>query len=191
MPLSFLPMVITYVLMLVVSLRRLAAFFGAAELQPDAVQTSASMGTPLFHADRLVCSILVEESAMRLDKASFTWGRAQAGDSKSEDRFGTAPLNSRSPVGRFRRSDTTMSVDSPPPLALKDISIDVNAVAGSVPPCSRDLKAKPGSLVAVVGRVGAGKSSLLSAICGELDRKGGQARLSVRPPCSQPPRGQG
>ena len=39
------------------------------------------------------------------------------------------------------------------------------------------LKVKRGSLVAVVGTVGAGKSSLLSAILGELEQKSGHVHL--------------
>lgn len=39
------------------------------------------------------------------------------------------------------------------------------------------MKVKRGSLVAVVGTVGAGKSSLLSAILGELEQKSGNIRL--------------
>jgi len=37
------------------------------------------------------------------------------------------------------------------------------------------LKVPKGSLVAVVGAVGSGKSSLVSALLGEMERKGGQA----------------
>ncbi|XP_068425589.1 multidrug resistance-associated protein 1-like [Clinocottus analis] len=43
------------------------------------------------------------------------------------------------------------------------------------PPCLQriNVKVKPGSLVAVVGHVGAGKSSLLSAMLGEMERRSG------------------
>ena len=40
-----------------------------------------------------------------------------------------------------------------------------------------NLNVKRGSLVAVVGTVGAGKSSLLSAILGELEQKSGHVHL--------------
>ena len=43
---------------------------------------------------------------------------------------------------------------------------------------SINLKVKPGQLVAIVGQVGAGKSSLLSAILGEMERV--QGSVSVR-----------
>ena len=41
------------------------------------------------------------------------------------------------------------------------------------------LSAKPGELVAVVGPVGAGKSSLISAILGEMNKLSGYVVLRV------------
>uniref|UniRef100_A0AAR2JQW4 ABC-type glutathione-S-conjugate transporter n=1 Tax=Pygocentrus nattereri TaxID=42514 RepID=A0AAR2JQW4_PYGNA len=41
------------------------------------------------------------------------------------------------------------------------------------PPCLRSVKVPHGSLVAVVGHVGSGKSSLLSAMLGEMEKKSG------------------
>ena len=45
-----------------------------------------------------------------------------------------------------------------------------------------DLKVQPGSLVAIVGQVGSGKSSLLQAMLGEMERRGGRVVLKVRAP---------
>ena len=42
-----------------------------------------------------------------------------------------------------------------------------------------NLKVRPGSLVAVVGPVGAGKSSLLSALLGEMYKQSGYVNTSV------------
>lgn len=44
---------------------------------------------------------------------------------------------------------------------------------------SIDVKVKDGSLVAVVGQVGAGKSSLLSAFLGEMDKLQGSVTVKV------------
>ena len=38
---------------------------------------------------------------------------------------------------------------------------------------------KPGQLVAVVGQVGAGKSSLIQALLGEMEKHGGNVSLKV------------
>ena len=44
---------------------------------------------------------------------------------------------------------------------------------------SLNLSVKPGQLVAVVGQVGAGKSSLIQALLGEMEKHGGHATLKV------------
>ena len=45
--------------------------------------------------------------------------------------------------------------------------------------CSINLSVKPGRLVAVVGQVGCGKSSLLGAILGELKKLQGNVYVQV------------
>ena len=44
---------------------------------------------------------------------------------------------------------------------------------------SINLTVKPGELVAVVGQVGAGKSSLVSALLGEMEKMNGYVALRV------------
>ena len=44
---------------------------------------------------------------------------------------------------------------------------------------SINLNIKPGQLVAVVGHVGAGKSSLISALLGEMEKMGGHVSVKV------------
>ena len=46
-------------------------------------------------------------------------------------------------------------------------------------PCSINLKIPSGKLVAVVGQVGSGKSSLLSALLGEMDKLSGRVNVHV------------
>jgi len=45
--------------------------------------------------------------------------------------------------------------------------------------CSLHLHIKPGQLVAVVGQVGAGKSSLISSLLGDMERLEGSITLRV------------
>ena len=45
--------------------------------------------------------------------------------------------------------------------------------------CSINFKVYPGELVAVVGQVGAGKSSLMSALLGEMEKMNGNVSLKV------------
>jgi ATP-binding cassette subfamily C (CFTR/MRP) protein 1 len=45
--------------------------------------------------------------------------------------------------------------------------------------CSINIQIAKGSLTAVVGQVGAGKSSLLSAILGEMDKLNGYVNIEV------------
>ena len=42
-----------------------------------------------------------------------------------------------------------------------------------------NMKVRPGHLVAVVGQVGAGKSSLIQALLGEMEKHGGHVFLKV------------
>ena len=44
---------------------------------------------------------------------------------------------------------------------------------------SINLNIKPGQLVAVVGHVGAGKSSLISAVLGEMEKMKGHVSVKV------------
>lgn len=46
-------------------------------------------------------------------------------------------------------------------------------------PCSINVKIPSGKLVAVVGQVGSGKSSLLSALLGEMDKLSGRVNVHV------------
>ena len=52
-------------------------------------------------------------------------------------------------------------------------------VSCSVCVCSINFKVYPGELVAVVGQVGAGKSSLMSALLGEMEKMNGNVSLKV------------
>ena len=65
---------------------------------------------------------------------------------------------------------------------LTIITINYKADTGtnmSCTHCSINLEIAPGQLVAVVGQVGAGKSSLIQAMLGEMEKQGGTVTLRV------------
>ncbi|ODM95243.1 Multidrug resistance-associated protein 1 [Orchesella cincta] len=103
MPLTFLPMIIVFIVQAGVSIKRLNKYMNNSEIDPDAVT----------HDEREPDPIVIEHG-------TFSW--------------------------------------EPETVVLRDIN----------------LRIKPGSLVAIVGGVGSGKSSLLAAILGELDKISGR-----------------
>ncbi|CAL8118382.1 unnamed protein product [Orchesella dallaii] len=103
MPLTFLPMIIVFIVQAGVSIKRLNKYMNAEEIDPDAVT----------HDDH-------EPDPIVIDHGTFSW--------------------------------------EPDTVVLRDIN----------------LRIKPGSLVAIVGSVGSGKSSLLAAMLGELDKVSGR-----------------
>eukprot|EP00026_Physarum_polycephalum_P000551 Phypoly_transcript_00552.p1 GENE.Phypoly_transcript_00552~~Phypoly_transcript_00552.p1 ORF type:complete len:1441 (-),score=206.09 Phypoly_transcript_00552:79-4401(-) len=105
-PLGFIPVDVTGVVEMVISLRRIQGFLVAEEMNPNSVETG----------------ILPEDEAIRIEKANFKW-----------------------------RADEERET-------LENISLSV----------------KKGELVAVVGTVGSGKSSLLAALLGEINKTSGR-----------------
>ena len=64
-------------------------------------------------------------------------------------------------------------------LACKNSYIGTFLVVNLFLYSSINLHIKPGELVAVVGHVGAGKSSLISALLGEMEKMNGHVALRV------------
>ncbi|CAH1274483.1 ABCC1 [Branchiostoma lanceolatum] len=103
-PLNMLPSLLTSIIQVKVSLRRLGEFFGGDELDPENVHKETASGRAISVYD-----------------GTFSWG-------KEED-----------PI-------------------LKNVNLSIPG----------------GALVAVIGQVGSGKSSLLSALLGEMETQGGR-----------------
>ena len=70
------------------------------------------------------------------------------------------------------------------PVAANDIEVEKASFAWgpNEPPCLKNinLSVKAGQLIAVVGQVGSGKSSLVSALLGEMDKLGGRVNTTGR-----------
>ena len=97
-----------------------------------------------------VC-VCAGESAVEIGNGKFTW--------ETPERSAlTESVHTNTQAHTHTHTHTRMTFSNPLP--------------------SINLKVKPGQLVAIVGQVGAGKSSLLSAILGEMERV--QGSVSVR-----------
>merc|ERR550519_1464188 len=160
-PLSMLPMMITSAVQASVSIKRINSFMRSAELDPEAVDRSASQGP------------VVEVSG-----ASFRWDVVEKEDKPAQN--GDIPKDQKAePIKNGNdtvltnaspdKNDTTTSdkdtsgtVEKSEPFTLRDI----------------DLKVPKNSLCAVVGTVGSGKSSLLSALLGEMDMLKGDLKVN-------------
>lgn len=108
MPMTLFPMVINFVMMAWVSVKRLNKFMVAEELDPECVTNEPN------------------ENALEVKNGTFSWGGEQP--------------------------------------TLKSI----------------DVKVKRGSLVAIVGSVGCGKSSLIAALLGEMEKVEGSINVDGR-----------
>ncbi|XP_054717541.1 multidrug resistance-associated protein 1-like [Uloborus diversus] len=106
-PTAFLPMIIAYTAMFVVSLKRINKYLQQDEIDPDIIEHSQSEKDPVI-----------------IENGTFSWAK-----------------------------------DETP--ALKDLN----------------FRAKDGELVAIVGQVGSGKSSLLSALLGDMVKLSGRVNV--------------
>ncbi|KAF4980857.1 hypothetical protein FZEAL_3231 [Fusarium zealandicum] len=110
----------------------------------------------------------VGEDAIRLEDASFTWEQAHsneaekpAGKKDKKDKKDSHPT----PPGPDSLGDDTAStlVEEREPFKLQDLSFEV----------------KRNELIAVIGSVGSGKSSLLSALAGDMRKTSGNVTFGA------------
>ncbi|KAL2918081.1 hypothetical protein HK105_202495 [Polyrhizophydium stewartii] len=115
-------------------------------------------------------------AALKMSAASFTWEEVKKDDVKSKPKNKSRVLKKKSNQTAAANADADKDDDAeshkPAPFALQGITLDIPR----------------GSLVAVVGSVGSGKSSLLSALIGGMRKTAGDSALfgSVAY-CSQEP----
>lgn len=149
-PLAMLPMVVMIVVQAAVSIRRIDSFMNAEDLNPDDVSHDADDGKSM------------DETEMRRNLLSR----------KSWTHFSI--LQKYYPTGN--KTDLCSGAEAPLSIADGNFSWGPGepAVLKDV-----NLRVPRGSLVAVVGAVGAGKTSLLSALLGELERQSGRVNSVV------------
>eukprot|EP00090_Calanus_glacialis_P002437 TRINITY_DN11824_c0_g1_i1.p1 TRINITY_DN11824_c0_g1~~TRINITY_DN11824_c0_g1_i1.p1 ORF type:complete len:1639 (-),score=332.95 TRINITY_DN11824_c0_g1_i1:544-5460(-) len=172
-PLSMLPMMITSAIQASVSIKRINKFMRCEELDPNSIVKNDK-----------------SSEAISVSNASFNWGEKeddtsnQNGDVKDKKK----KKGDKSP----KKNGVVTNGDTKPEAVngngnhidgeeMKPLNGNANKI--KIEPFSLqniDLKIPKGSLCAVVGTVGAGKSSLLSALLGEMERSSGQVEISGR-----------
>ena len=156
-PLSMLPMMITSAVQANVSINRINKFMRSAELDPDTITRGGKK--------------TVGKAAVRVTSASFQWEEAPAAKDEAAKTNGdvkeagdTSAANGET-AKMLNGSSTTAKDDGDGEdkggFKLADINVNIKA----------------GSLCAVVGSVGSGKSSFLSALLGEMDKKAGEVEV--------------
>ncbi|KAL2918912.1 hypothetical protein HK105_201746 [Polyrhizophydium stewartii] len=154
-PIAMLPMLVLGMRTYIVSYRRLADYLLADEIQPD-------------EATRILpASDSPDSAALKMSAASFTWEEVKKDDDKpkpkSKRRIFKQKKSKESAQTKTDqgKKDGDAESDKPAPFALQDITLDIPR----------------GSLVAVVGSVGSGKSSFLSALIGGMRKTAGDSAL--------------
>lgn len=149
MPLNILPMVIGQVTDAMSSMTRIQEFLISEEREEEAI----------YKPDA--------PHAVEMRNASFTWERT-----RTQDNEGTSPGSA--PVsGRAREKPESSKADS---------SEDSSTITEAQEPFKlRDLNFAIGrnELVAIIGTVGSGKTSLLAALAGDMRQTGGEVILGA------------
>jgi len=175
-PLSMLPMMITSAVQASVSVKRINKFMRSGELDPDSVEKSEKDGG----------------AAITVSDASFNWGVAAVEEEKPS-KNGSAvkdkkdKKNSKNGEANGLKhengaEETSKMLNGDVTCAKEEVQAEATIAAKQEPFSLQDISlvVPQGSLCAVVGAVGSGKSSLLAALLGEMERKEGSVEMRGR-----------
>ena len=173
-PFAFLPMGFLQYIQAKISVRRLAAYLDLPELQ-ECVIEQAPPGVDVDSPQAQIGSVTIQHG-------SFGW--SHPGQSH-EPLTGAAPPSKRRGSSARRGSKASTTSDQPPRRASgKTADVDVESIEAETtndPEILKDinLSLPAGKLIAIVGEVGSGKSSLLSAILGEMEPLSEQTKVYI------------
>lgn len=175
-PLSMLPMMITSTVQASVSVKRINKYMRGHELDPETIIRQQPSKDCSFGGTGDSGGKEKPVMAVRVEDASFKWeagaGENSAGGSKKE------VADAKPKNGIIKGGPDTATPDEKAVMLNNGTSgggEDSNAFRLS----DINVAVRAGSLVAVVGSVGAGKSSFISALLGEMDRTRGSVQLAV------------
>lgn len=165
MPLNLLPLVIGQVTDAWTSLKRIEEYLMAEEQEDEAV----------FKPDG--------PNAVEVHDASFTWERTPTQNNEASNL--AAELEKKSEKKDAKKSDKrgSKSPPTPEPVAANEVAEDNGStlVDEREPFKLQDINLEIGrnELVAVIGTVGSGKTSLLAALAGDMRRTSGEVILGA------------
>jgi ABC-type multidrug transport system ATPase subunit len=141
----------------------------------------------------------MEDLALDMSEASFTWEETKSAESNLKGAAGNKgdsaeKLTGEGAVLNEKRAMEAKSAKKPDASKWQvedSTSNSEKGPDGQTPPFTLDnisLQARPGELIAVIGTVGSGKTSLLSAIAGDMRQTGGSSKIQGRRAfCAQVP----
>lgn len=153
-PLQMLPIMLAAIVDARVSLIRLSKFLNASEIEASAILTEAS----------------VKNAAVVVRDASFTWASEKDSAGNSMDDRTTAAAAKRGPSASVPSSSASSSSSTSASASSSNSGYEWSL-------SDINLVVPKGKLVAIVGAVGSGKSSILSALLGEMRKTAGTVEL--------------
>ncbi|KAI7696126.1 Multidrug resistance-associated protein 1 [Sarcoptes scabiei] len=157
-PMSMLPMMISMLINVSVSIKRLNQFLNSIELE-NYVDKSTEISNDIV---------------MKIENGCFSWDSVDNSDAINKTKKKVVKRN-------FKNENDVSAVINEPLLTednVQDNKITDVATTNLKPSLnSINLEIKKGSLVAVVGHVGSGKSSLLSALLGDMEYISGKVNI--------------
>jgi ATP-binding cassette subfamily C (CFTR/MRP) protein 1 len=170
MPLNLLPLVLGQTTDAVTALRRIQEFL-LSEEQADQITWDEGM-----------------EDAVDVQHASFTWERTVTQD---KERVGTFQTKGELKAQKDKQKEdkkaekAARKAKKPPAASAEDVSSDITEIE-PFKLSSIDFTVGRNELIAVIGSVGSGKSSLLAALAGDMRKTGGKILMaSSRAFCPQ------
>ena len=172
-PMSMLPMMITSAVQASVSIKRINKFMRSEELNPEAVGKSEDTKAG---------------NAITVKGASFDWGEKPT---EKTDEIEKDKKNKKTPAKNGAVNGTNGKVKSDAEGHNDEEGEEETSLINGTSTVTKqkaepfslkniDLSIGTGSLVAVVGTVGSGKSSLLSALLGEMEKGEGSVEVCGR-----------
>ena len=158
-PLSMLPMLISMLVSCSVSITRLNRFLHAPQLENYVKRNEE----------------LMDNLDIRIENGTFCWENEKTDDNDDEKKNKKKKNKSNDDEDDDEQTKTNGDANQEPLLSMNDENIPKQTTLTLK---SINMEIQKGSLVAIVGNVGSGKSSLISAILGEMNCINGRVQIN-------------